>query len=111
MFAGRLTEAGRLVGQATMLGEECGEPGVQDVRYDQGWELLTAQGRLGELASELPQMFPDPDSVQARGVRAAVLLASGARAEAAEVIAPITDRDPVSQPQDNQTLLGAVFAT
>jgi hypothetical protein len=111
MLAGRLAEAGRLVGQAAMLGEECGEPGVQDVRYDQGWELLTAQGRLGELASELPQMFPDPDSVQARGVRAAVLLASGARAEAAEVIAPITDRDPASQPRDNQTLLGAVFAT
>ena len=111
MLAGQLAEADRLVGQSAMLGEECGEPGVQDVRYDQGWELLTAQGRLGELASELPQMFPDPDSVQARGVRAAVLLASGARAEAAELIAPITNRDPVSAPRDNQTLLGAVYAT
>ena len=30
--AGRLTEAGRLVDQAAMLGEECGEPGARDVR-------------------------------------------------------------------------------
>ena len=34
-------------------------------------ELLTAQGRLGELAGVLPQMFPDPESVQARGARRA----------------------------------------
>ena len=94
LLTGRLAEADRLVGQAAMLGEECGEPGAQDVQHDQGWELLTAQGRLGELADALPDMFPDPDSLQARGTRAAVLLAAGARAEAAEVIAPITDRDP-----------------
>jgi tetratricopeptide (TPR) repeat protein len=111
MLTGQLAEADRLVGQAAMLGEECGEPGAQDVHHDQGWELLTAQGRLGELADALPEMFPDPDSVPARGARAAVLLASGAQAEAARVIAPITDRDPAGEPPDNQTLLGAVYAT
>jgi tetratricopeptide (TPR) repeat protein len=111
MLTGRLAEADRLVGQAAMLGEECGEPGARDVQHDQGWELLTAQGRLGELADALPEMFPDPDSVQARGARAAVLLAAGARAEAAEVIAPIADRNPARESRDNQTLLGAVYAT
>jgi tetratricopeptide (TPR) repeat protein len=111
LLAGRLTEAGRLIGQAAMLGEECGEPGAQDVQHDQGWELLTAQGRLGDLAGALPEMFPDPDSVQARGARAAVLLASGARAEAAEVIAPIIGREPDPGPPDNQSLLAAMHAT
>ena len=77
-----------------MLGEECGEPGARDVRYDQGWDLLTAQGRLGELAGTLPEMFPDPESAQARGTRALVLLAAGARDEAAEVVAPLLDRGP-----------------
>ena len=67
LLAGRLAEAERLIGQAEMLGEECGEPGVRDVRYDQGWDLLTAQGRLGELGDALPEMFPDPESPQARG--------------------------------------------
>jgi hypothetical protein len=111
MLTGPLGEADRLAGQAAMLGEECGEPGAQDVQHDQGWELLAAQGRLGELAEALPEMFPDPDSVQARGARAAVLLASGARAEAAEMIALIATSDPAFEPRDNQTLLGAVFAT
>ena len=111
LLAGRLAEAGRLLGQAAMLGEECGEPGVQDVRYDQGWELLTAQGRLGELAGALPQMFPDPESVQARGARAMVLLASGARAEAAEAVAPLFGADPAAAPRDNQSLLSAAYAT
>ena len=60
MLTGRLAEADRLVGQAAMLGEECGEPGAQDVRHDQGWELLTAQGRLGELAGALPRCSPIP---------------------------------------------------
>ena len=111
LLAGRLAEADRLVGQAAMLGEECGEPGVHDVRYDQGWELLTAQGRLGELAGALPQMFPDPESVQARGARAMVLLASGDLAEATEVAAPLFRIDPAGVPPDNQLLLSAVHAT
>ena len=58
LLAGRLAEAERLIGQAEMLGEECGEPGARDVRYDQGWDLLTAQGRLGELGDALPGDVP-----------------------------------------------------
>jgi hypothetical protein len=77
LLEGRLAEAERLIGQAEMLGTECGEPGVRDVRYDQGWDLLTAQGRLGDLGGTLPEMFPDPESAQARGSRALVMLAAG----------------------------------
>ena len=43
-----------------MLGEECGEPGVRDVRFDQGWDLLTAQGRLGELVGDTAGDVPRP---------------------------------------------------
>ena len=109
LLGGRLAEADRLAGQAAMLGEECGEPGVPDVRYDQGWELLTAQGRLGELAGVLPHMFPDNESVQARSTRALVLLATGARAEAADVAAPLFEGNPHSAPWDNQSLLAAAY--
>jgi tetratricopeptide (TPR) repeat protein len=109
-LAGRLEETGQLIGQAEMLGEECGEPGVRDVRYDQGWDLLTAQGRLGELAGTLPEMFPDPESVQARGARAQVLIAAGARDEAAEVLAPLLDRGPEVVPVNHQRLLGLAYA-
>ena len=93
-----------------MLGEECGEPGVRDVRYDQGWDLLTAQGRLGELAGTLPEMFPDPESAQARGARAQVLIAAGARDEAAEVVAPLLDRGPEVMPANHQRLIGLAYA-
>lgn len=110
LLAGRLAEAGQLIGQAEMLGEECGEPGVRDVRYDQGWDLLTAQGRLGELAGTLPEMFPDPESVQARGSRAQVLIAAGARDEAAEVVAPLLDRGPEMMPANHQRLIGLAYA-
>ncbi len=110
LLAGRLAEAERLIGQAGMLGEECGEPGVGDVRYDQGWDLLTAQGRLGELGGTLPEMFPDPESAQARGARALVMLASGARAEAAEVVAPLLKAGPETIPPGRQQLLGLTYA-
>ena len=106
----RLAEAGRLIGQAEMLGEECGEPGARDVRYDQGWDLLTAQGRLGELGDALPEMFPDPESPQARGARALVMLASGARAAAAEAAAPLLKADPGTIPPDRQQLLSLAYA-
>jgi len=108
LLAGRLAAAERLIGQASLLGEECGEPGAADVGYDQGWDLLTAQGRLGDLAGALPEMFPDPESVQARGSRALVLLASGARAEAAEAVAPLLAGDP-GLPPDRQRLLGLAY--
>ena len=110
LLAGRLAEAGRLIGQAEMLGEECGEPGARDVRYDQGWDLLTAQGRLGELGGALPEMFPDPESPQARGARALVMLASGARAAAAEAAAPLLKADPGTIPPDRQQLLSLAYA-
>ncbi|HXJ28258.1 MAG TPA: hypothetical protein VNH17_21250, partial [Streptosporangiaceae bacterium] len=110
LLAGRLEEASQLIGQAEILGEECGEPGVRDVRYDQGWDLLTAQGRLGELAGTLPEMFPDPESVQARGSRAQVLIAAGARDEAAEVVAPLLDRGPEVMPANHQRLIGLAYA-
>ena len=106
----RLEEASQLIGQAEILGEECGEPGVRDVRYDQGWDLLTAQGRLGELACTLPEMFPDPESVQARGARAQVLIAAGARDEAAEAVAPLLDRGPEVMPANHQRLIGLAYA-
>ena len=93
-----------------MLGEECGEPGVRDVRYDQGWDLLTAQGRLGELGGTLPQMFPDPDSAQARGSRALVMLASGARAEAASAVAPLLKAGPETIPSNHQRLPSLAYA-
>jgi len=110
LLAGRLEETGQLIGQAEMLGEECGEPGVRDVRFDQGWDLLTAQGRLGELAGTLPEMFPDPESAQARGARAQVLIAAGARDEAAEVVAPLLDRGPEVIPANHQRLTGLAYA-
>src|SRR5689334_6257189 len=110
LLAGRLEEASQLIGQAEILGEECSEPGVRDVRYDQGWDLLTAQGRLGELAGTLPEMFPDPESVQARGSRAQVLIAAGARDEAAEVVAPLLDRGPEVMPANHQRLIGLAYA-
>jgi tetratricopeptide (TPR) repeat protein len=110
LLAGRLEEASQLIGQAEILGEECGEPGVRDVRYDQGWDLLTAQGRLGELAGTLPEMFPDPESPQARGSRAQVLIAAGARDEAAEVVAPLLDRGPEMMPANHQRLIGLAYA-
>ncbi len=110
LLAGRLAEAERLIGQAEMLGEECGEPGARDVRYDQGWDLLTARGRLGEQGGALPEMFPDPESAQARGSRTLILLASGARSEAAEVIAPLLDAGSETTPPDRQRLLGLTYA-
>ena len=112
LLAGRLAEAERLIGQAEMLGEECGEPGVGDVGYDQGWDLLAAQGRLGELGGTLPEMFPDQETVQARGSRALILLASGARSEAAEVLAPLLDAGagPEATPPDRQQLVGLTYA-
>jgi hypothetical protein len=110
LLASRLAEAERLIGQAEMLGEECGEPGVRDVRYDQGWDLLTAQGRLGELGGTLPEMFPDPESPQARGARALVMLASGARTAAAEAVAPLLTADPGTIQPDRQRLLGLAYA-
>jgi tetratricopeptide (TPR) repeat protein len=110
LLAGRLEEASQLIGQAEILGAECGEPGVRDVRYDQGWDLLTAQGRLGELAGTLPEMFPDPESAQARGARAQVLIAAGARDEAVEVVAPLLDRGPEVMPANHQRLISLAYA-
>src|SRR5262249_29735210 len=110
LLAGRLTEAERLIGQAEMLGTECGEPGVRDVRYDQGWDLLTAQGRLGDLAGTLPEMFPDPESAQARGSRALVLLAAGARSAAAEAGAPLLNAGPEPIPPGRLRLLSLAYA-
>ena len=72
LLAGRLEETGQLIAQAEMLGEKCGEPGVRDVRYDQGWDLLTAQGRLGELVGTLPEMIPDLLGDQSEHARKAV---------------------------------------
>jgi hypothetical protein len=109
LLTGRLAEAERLIGQAEMLGEECGEPGVRDVRHDQGWDLLTAQGRLGELGGALPEMFPDPESAPARVVRALALLASGARAEAAEAVAPLLNDGPETIPPGRQWLLSLTY--
>jgi hypothetical protein len=88
LLGGQFAEAERLIGEAAAAGRDCGDPGADDVRTDQGWELLSAQGRLDELAGVAAGMFPDPDSTQARGLRAWVLLARGDPARAAELIAP-----------------------
>ena len=53
-----------------------------------------------------PEMFPEPESPQARGARALVMLASGARAAAAEAAAPLLKADPATIPPDRQRLLG-----
>ena len=111
LLGGHFAEAERLIGQAAALGEECGEPGTRDVRHDQTWELRDGQGRLGELADALPEMFPDPDSPPARGLRALALLAAGDRAQAAQVAAPMFDLSPDLIPRNHQFLLGAAFAT
>jgi len=109
LLAGRLSEAQRLIDQAAVLGGECGEPGAAEVWGDQVFELMAAQGRLGELAGVALDMFPDPDSRQARGVQAMALLAVGSRAQAAEVIAPTLE--DLTPPPANQQLLGeASFA-
>ena len=111
LLGGHFAEAERLIGQAAALGEECGEPGARDVRHDQDWELRDGQGRLGELAGAPLGMFPDPDSPQARGLRALALLAAGDRAQAAQVAGPIFDLSPDLIPRNHQFLLGAAFAT
>jgi tetratricopeptide (TPR) repeat protein len=110
LLAGRFAEAQRLIEQAAMLGEECGEPGARDVWNDQTWDLLAAQGRLGELAGVLPEMFPDPESRPARGLQAMALLAAGADAQAAEMIAPVLE-EHASPPADRQWLLGMAYGT
>ncbi|HEV8222578.1 MAG TPA: AAA family ATPase [Streptosporangiaceae bacterium] len=88
LLGGQFTEAERLIAAAAAAGRDCGDPGADDVRSDQGWDLLSAQGRLDELAGVMAGMFPDPDSTQARGLRAWVMLAHGDPARAAELIAP-----------------------
>jgi hypothetical protein len=111
LLGGHFAEAERLIGQAAALGEECGEPGARDVRHDQDWDLRDGQGRLGELAGGFPEMFPDPDSPPARGLRALALLAAGDRAQAAQVAGPMFELSPDLIPRNHQFLLGAAFAT
>ena len=111
LLGGHFAEAERLIGQAAALGEECGEPGARDVRHDQDWDLRDGQGRLGELAGAPLDMFPDPDSPQARGLRALALLAAGDRAQAAQVAGPMFEGGPDRIPRNHQFLLGAAFAT
>ncbi|HEY7361837.1 MAG TPA: hypothetical protein VH642_13555, partial [Streptosporangiaceae bacterium] len=111
LLGGHFAEAERLIGQAAALGEECGEPGARDVRHDQDWDLRDGQGRLGELAGVLPEMFPDPDSPPARGLRALALLAAGDRAQAAQVAGPMLGLSPDLIPRNHQFLLGTAFAT
>ena len=111
LLGGHFAEGERLIGQAAALGEECGEPGARDVRHDQDWDLRDGQGRLGELAGAPLDMFPDPDSPQARGLRALALLAAGDRAQAAQVAGPMFDGGPDRIPRNHQFLLGAAFAT
>ena len=88
LLGGQLAEAERLIGEAAAAGRDCGDPGADDVRIDQSWDLLPAQGRLDELAGVAAGMFPDPDSTQARGLRAWILLARGDQAQAAGLMAP-----------------------
>jgi hypothetical protein len=111
LLGGHFAEAERLIGRAAALGEECGEPGARDVRHDQDWDLRDGQGRLGELAGAPLDMFPDPDSPQARGLRALALLAAGDRAQAAQVAGPMLEGGPDRIPRNHQFLLGAAFAT
>jgi hypothetical protein len=111
LLGGHFAEAERLIGRAAALGEECGEPGARDVRHDQDWDLRDGQGRLGELAGVPLDMFPDPDSRQARGLRALALLAAGDRAQAAQVAGPIFEGGPDQLPRNHQFLLGAAFVT
>lgn len=108
LLAGRLAESQRLIDQAVMLGQECGEAGAGDVWNDQTWDLLAAQGRLGELAGVLPEMFPDPESRPARGLRAMALLAAGHRQAAAEMAAPLLEQ-LTPPPANHQWLLSAAF--
>jgi AAA ATPase domain len=110
LLGGHFAEGGRLIGQAAALGEECGEPGARDVRHDQDWDLRDGQGRLGELAGVPLDMFPDPDSPQARGLRALALLAAGDRAQAAQVAGPVFEDGPDRIPRNHQFLLAAAFA-
>jgi tetratricopeptide (TPR) repeat protein len=114
LLGGQLAEAERLIGEAAAAGRDCGDPGADDVRTDQGWDLLSAQGRLDELAGVAVGMFPDPDSTQARGLRAWVLLARGDRAGATELMAPelatgSPGGPPPPPPAGRQWLLGAAF--
>ena len=111
LLGGRFAEAERLIGQAAALGEECGEPGARDVSQDQDWDLRAGQGCIGELASTPPEMFPDPESAQARGFRAAALLAAGDRIQAAQVVASMSETSLDSLPRNHQFLLGASFAS
>jgi AAA ATPase-like protein len=115
LLGGQFAEAERLIGEAAAAGRDCGDPGADDVRADQGWDLMSAQGRLDELAGVAAGMFPDPDSTQARGLRAWVLLARGDRAGAIELVAPelaigSPAGPPPPPPAGRQWLLGAAFA-
>ena len=114
LLGGQLAEAERLIGEAAAAGRDCGDPGADDVRIDQSWDLLPAQGRLDELAGVAAGMFPDPDSTQARGLRAWILLARGDQAQAAGLMAPELSigspgGPPPPPPAGRQWLLGAAF--
>src|SRR5262249_2806600 len=55
LLAGRFADAGRLIAQAAVLGEECGEPGARDVGEDQDWDLRAGQLAQAALAgAEIP---------------------------------------------------------
>src|SRR5262249_38981537 len=114
LLGGEVAEADRLIGEAAAAGRDCGDPGAEDVRIDQSWDLLSAQGGLDELPGVAAGMFPDPDSTQARGLRAWVLLARGDRAGAAALVAPelaigAPGSPPPPPPAGRQWLLGATF--
>jgi hypothetical protein len=89
LLAGRFGDAHRLIDEAALLGQDCGEPQAGDVWGDQSWDLLTGLGQRADLMEAPAGIFPDPDGRQARGFHALVLLAAGDRTLAAEVAAPL----------------------
>lgn len=93
-LTGHLDDAGQLIAQAGVLGEEIGEPDRVNVATRQLWELRSAQGRRPEMEATL-RAFPGQQIREwLSGQLALALLARGERDGALEVLAPVLAQPP-----------------
>jgi hypothetical protein len=95
LMAGRFDEAERLIEEYAAFGREIEVPDADAVRTTQRWELLSARGRIAELAEEMRAAFPDPDSVPWRGYQVLMLIESGER-DAASALAWTMPLEPTA---------------
>ena len=110
LLAGRLEETGQLIDQAEMLGEECGEPGAATSATTRAGTCSPPRGGSASWPAHCRRCCPTPSPRRLAAPRAQVLIAAGARNEAAEVVAPLLDRGPEVMPANHQRLIGLAYA-